>query len=988
MPTDNNGLLFWTDESPSINTRLPEPRKEGIYNLTAPPTTQELQTAPSSEGKNALFWYDDSDNTKADYTSMALRIGGSVIGGVAGGAPGAGFGTLLGTTIDKIRKGEDVGDLETYVDSALAYLPAATTLKNLASSALSTKIIVSAIQSSLESITSTQARSLSVKGEPASLKETALSAGYGAAAGMTGELGKYLLPTRTAKGIVYDADVPKRDPYQEFINNEDEINANLRFRGTGASSVTAGTETPRTALERVRGIARNRKNEEIPFPEENVRSASTGPDRELFPSRAPIEEPSGQYVFRFPRKNEDMAQQDLFIQGERPLARYTQPSITDKITSFPGEEISTQFSLPLRYKQDTLVDQELFPSRTPIEDPSGQYVFRFPRKNEAMVQQDLFTQGKRPTARYTQPDITDRTASFPGEEISTQLSLPLKRKRDILVDQELFQETKKQVEKAVEDVPVTESNINWAWRTLNDTGRGLAVTSVWTTARNIVTQAVRSGWNVLDTTLQAGIEAPSGQRLHAMREESKAGWKYLENILSLATNKAGKKDEFNALLEGLDSVNKRNLGLGTAEGVLESSVPNKLVQKLNFLNRWQEDAFRGAGFYYGVERRLREAGRLDLIRDLQAVDQFDTTILPAAIKEARELTFSADPGEFGKGILAAWNKAFPGILLSPAVPYPRFVMNSFKTFYQFNPLGLIDLARGTRPTKEVVSRAIVGTGMLAAAAALRETIGGDKWNELRANGEVIDAQAYNPVLAPYLFEYEILKRGAQKALGIEPKSAMTPDDYAKGVLLGNRAVGASKTLLDLLASGGGNWENLDEVAAQAYGEWAARATVPLRQVSLALAVPEKLLQGIAPESLVGKPGDIPPEAVVRETQADTLLEQFALPSAKNIPGVGRFMNPSTSPIRSAPRGPKDLLELFSYGAGFSLQNETPVEAEAKKLGLTPNQLYPQTGNAEANYLIRKYMGPLVEPELEKLVHEREYQQAGPKHKEQMFLSIV
>ena len=92
-----------------------------------------------------------------------------------------------------------------------------------------------------------------------------------------------------------------------------------------------------------------------------------------------------------------------------------------------------------------------------------------------------------------------------------------------------------------------------------------------------------------------------------------------------------------------------------------------------------------------------------------------------------------------------------------------------------------------------MSRATIGTGMLAAAIAIRATdIGGEKWYELKVPGsdQRIDTRAMGP------FNMYLLM-----AEGIVHPDRLTVADWAKGLVGINRVAGTGLVLTDALTSG-------------------------------------------------------------------------------------------------------------------------------------------------------------------------------------------
>ena len=168
--------------------------------------------------------------------------------------------------------------------------------------------------------------------------------------------------------------------------------------------------------------------------------------------------------------------------------------------------------------------------------------------------------------------------------------------------------------------------------------------------------------------------------------------------------------------------------------------------------------------------------------------QIPGDMIDQASKHALEVTFAASPkpGGFGHALLNAYRE-LP--ILTTINPFPRFFGNALSFLYEFSPLGITKLltpaaqrtlASGNPASAaQVMSRATIGTGMLAAAIAVRATdIGGEKWYELKVPGsdQRIDTRAMGP------FNMYLLM-----AEGIVHPDRLTVADWAKGLVGINRS---------------------------------------------------------------------------------------------------------------------------------------------------------------------------------------------------------
>jgi hypothetical protein len=487
-----------------------------------------------------------------------------------------------------------------------------------------------------------------------------------------------------------------------------------------------------------------------------------------------------------------------------------------------------------------------------------------------------------------------------------------------------------QVLAALPDPPVSGFAKAMEWyRTVDDQRRALLVSQWATSARNAISQTGRLGLDSVDNALSAfiGGESTVGSL--------QAG---LDNFAAVARRMtpagrdrlAGIMNEF-----PLDAARLA----GTISG--EATLGSKVSSFINPLNAAQEGFFRKVAFDAKLSTLARERG-LNMDALAASPGQIPGDMIEQASKHALEVTFASSPqaGTFGHALLNAYRE-LP--ILTTINPFPRFFGNALKFLYEFSPLGITKLltpaaertlASGNpAAASQVISRATLGTGMLAAAIAIRATdVGGEKWYELKVPGsdQRLDTRAMGP------FNMYLLM-----AEGIVHPDRLTVADWAKGLVGINRVAGTGLVLTDALTSG-----SLDQKLQRFYsfvGAYLGGFSVPARNF-------KAMIEG----GLSGSPEVAAEESLYRDQRDSPLTAPFL----SNIPGVSQSLPAMVSNTSSEPpRNENPLLRQFS---GASIRTKNEAQQLLDTLGIEPSQIQPQSGIPAWDRAIAEPLGSVVE----------------------------
>lgn len=481
------------------------------------------------------------------------------------------------------------------------------------------------------------------------------------------------------------------------------------------------------------------------------------------------------------------------------------------------------------------------------------------------------------------------------------------------------------------------------WRRVSNVWRGALVTQLATAMRNAETQVGRIGVDVLQHGMDkmlarmfgGGKATPDPVSAFApvVRMFSRGNKQMVEDILSRFP-----KQHDRLFFRYSSDVNAGVLGF-----------PEKAVHILNAANRFQEYAVRRSVFAAELDRLLGARGhRLDDIVAKNQVGAIPQDMIEDAVNKALELTFAKDFDPFGQGydrvagnVIKAVNNV-PGAHIG--FPFPRFFFNALKFQFEFSPMGVLKLlsqserARVASGDFAVISRATIGTAMLLAAYAVRESdYAGERWYEARLpDGRTLDLRPFNP-FASYFFIADVIKRSRDGTL-----YQLTSKDITMGLFATQYRAGAGLAVVDAILGGvvgTGDAEKGLRLVQQVGGEYAGGFFTAVQQVKDVVAQFDES------------------ERIVRDRKANPFMGPIYahFPYAEQAMGV-----PDVElPTREGPLVRQEPLLRQLTGANIN-QEKNALEKELDRLGFSRKEYFGSTGHPEADRLVAKYMGALVE----------------------------
>lgn len=443
--------------------------------------------------------------------------------------------------------------------------------------------------------------------------------------------------------------------------------------------------------------------------------------------------------------------------------------------------------------------------------------------------------------------------------------------------------------------------------------RSLLVTQLATAMRNAFTQAGRYTIGTATDAMNGVIGKVTGQ--------AEAFTPFFEDIAAVVRKLSpGNSKKLQEVLKSYPLEHARLYNTPVSDVALSGKVSNLL----NTFNRGQEYFYRNLI----LDAKLNAAAK----RLGTQIDKLPVEDFKKAIDEALDWTFSKSPsrGSFGDAIMNMY-KAMPPLTL--VNPFPRFMANGLKFLYEFSPLGVMSLFKSeTRaaiaagdPT--VISKAIIGTGLLSGALAVRanDKVAGEKWYEIKVGDKTLDMRPFAP-FSTYLFFAEVMLRGGERISG---------SDWAQAAIGINRVAGTGLALIDLIG------EKVDEQSVK------------------------NIVNNIV-SSYIG--GFTVPFGTIKDIIGNFDLEERTIKDAQQLPIFGRAISnipflQKVLPTKYSLFEDKPLERespLLRQATGLTLTTKPFIQQELDRLGKDVGDLIPKTGILEANRILIKQTGVILD----------------------------
>jgi len=516
-----------------------------------------------------------------------------------------------------------------------------------------------------------------------------------------------------------------------------------------------------------------------------------------------------------------------------------------------------------------------------------------------------------------------------------------------------------------------------------DTARLASMTSqTATTIRNTVSGYTRVGIDTVVTAMDRGI---ASSLKVAGKGKDKVGLGSItpnEDIFALTYGLLNKK-EAKAVTDIFDmGFHTKATGLFRElqdidpKGASGSAKIEKLRaygKELNRLNTLSDNMFKRAAFVGSLKRQLNELynvkggnvedfNLVNIIKEGKFNSVFGTkegkTALDKAVEDALYFTYQKSPDRpVARAIIQGIHSA--PFLTTSLVPFPRFIANAMRFTYEYSPLYL--LQGGARSfakdanNYEEVSKALVGTGLLAGAYAFRSSENaGENWYEYKMdNGKTFDMRPFFPA-APYLFVADMMKRYREndplfgdRSFLTDSIQALTGTQFRAG--FGIYAIDSA--LEDLAKDDIDASEKVEKLVANFGANVVSTFTIPLT------AGQDLYNTFLAPDD----------ELIVRQTETSNVFDLIVNKSLARVPAnyalekylaehIG-YNAPEIYEVPSKAEPMRRQLPITRQLTGALLRERRNfLEDELARLKITRRVLSAKTGVPEADQLINTLIG--------------------------------
>ena len=522
------------------------------------------------------------------------------------------------------------------------------------------------------------------------------------------------------------------------------------------------------------------------------------------------------------------------------------------------------------------------------------------------------------------------------------------------------------------------------WVRAGNAMRGLLVSQLATTMRNLASTGLRVGLDPFVATVDNAINAALNP-VRKLRGQDAVPVNPLDAFVLVTQQFKGKqKDEiFRQLANAQPKISRKLLSAYSPDvtrPILNDKFGKveKAVDMLNIFNRASEYVVRRAAFPAFLRREAQRKGLdFDALANNNQLHTIPKEIMEKALNETLDLVYARKPSEGGPLFLGKSAKKVVDFIedLGPVgasvVGFPNFIANALRYQFEHSPAGFLRLlskkeqARLMKGDSDVMGKAVVGSAMLYAAMQFQDSeYAGSKWYNARLpNGKEVDLRPFFPA-APYLLVADLIKRYEDGTLDV----AYTAADIVQGFSGAQFRAGGGLYAVDQLIR--------DMVQAGSLGEGAMAAIKGLLGSSLgSLLTPMSTLKDVIAQFR-------PEEAIVRDTSEAPFLGQvlrtvpFAQTELLDLPEQ-QYVS------QEAPRTTDDPLLRQLTGAAIR-PAPTIIQDEMRDLGFEDYDLYKKEGFPDLDLRAKELIGSIAEYNADAYFGSEAYQSADSLTKREMF----
>ena len=513
------------------------------------------------------------------------------------------------------------------------------------------------------------------------------------------------------------------------------------------------------------------------------------------------------------------------------------------------------------------------------------------------------------------------------------------------------------------------------WKRLTNTYRGALVSNMATTMRNNISSLARvpidTVTNLTDTAINTVANPFRAEKVGVNPMDAFA-------VITDRFNPARNKKFYEQIRNSQPGVNQELMSTYASDVARVTkkdafSKAEKVVDTINLFNRVSETATRKAIFPVYLRREATKLGyNFDELVDAERLNELPEEAYQNALNATLDYTYSARPKADSFADLFVRTVEKGGLPLATVMPFPRFMVNAMKFQFDHSPAGFFKLLSKAERDKfakgdtSALSKAMIGSTLLYSAYEFRNSDqAGEKWFEAKTkDGKTFDLRPFFPA-APYLLVADIIKRAQDGSIDL----AFTAKDVLQGLTGAQFRAGGGLYVADELirdlSSAGTNTEKAKTIAKQWLANLAGGFLNPFQQFKDFYAQYN------------------PEEAVYRDAKDSALGTAL-----RAVPGAQRALGVPEAELATREGASTTVDPALRQLLGVTIKQEKNfLESEIDRLGLSPYDVGPKTGDPEMDRLINRDLGLIAERAIVPLLQTEQYKQLDDVRKVQAIRDI-
>lgn len=517
------------------------------------------------------------------------------------------------------------------------------------------------------------------------------------------------------------------------------------------------------------------------------------------------------------------------------------------------------------------------------------------------------------------------------------------------------------------------------WKRLTNTYRGALVSNMATTMRNNISSLARvpidTVTNLTDTAINAAINPFRVEKVGVNPMDAFA-------VITDRFNPARNKKFYEQIRNSQPGVNRELMATYASDVARVTkkdafSKAEKAIDTINLFNRVSETATRKAIFPVFLRREATKLGyNFDELVDAERLNDLPQEAYQNALNATLDYTYSARPKDNSLSDLFVRFVEKLGLPAATVVPFPRFMVNAMKFQFDHSPAGFANVLSKlvTKKGREQIakgdvsalSKAMLGSTLLYAAYEFRNSENaGEVWYEAKTpSGKTFDLRPFFPA-APYLLVADIIKRAQDGSLDL----AFATKDILQGLSGAQFRAGGGLYVADELIRDLTNAGTRTEKAKTIVKQWLANLgggfLVPFQQFKDFYAQYN------------------PEEAVYRDAKDSALGTAL-----RAVPGAQQALGVPEAELATREGASTTVDPALRQLLGVTIKQEKNfLESEIDRLGLSPYDIGPKTGDPEMDRLINRDLGLIAERAIVPLLQTEQYKRLDDVRKVQAIRDI-